>query len=50
VDGGSLYFESKVIVFGLPDGAIDLFGTSRLDPDEGALLVAYYPRSDALHR
>jgi hypothetical protein len=43
-DGKSIYFESQLVI-----GDFALFGSSRLDPDEGALLVAYCPRADKLH-
>ncbi len=43
VGSTSIYFESQLTV-----DAIDLFWSGRLDPDEGALLVAYYPHSNTL--
>jgi len=46
VNGMSLYFISHLIVLGNSDGAtIFIFRSSRLDPDEAALLVAYYPHA-----
>lgn len=48
-DATSLYFESHVIVISLEYSDIYLFESNRLDPDEGALLLAYYPRADTLH-
>ncbi len=41
----SIYFESQLVM----DENFDFFGSGRLDPDEGALLLAYYPRADKLH-
>lgn len=43
--GTSIYFESQLVI----DDNFDGFGTGRLNPDEGALLLAYYPRADKLH-
>ncbi len=45
VDGASIYFRSVYQA----DDAGNLFWSSLLDPDEGALLVTYYPRADTLH-
>ncbi len=43
--GTSIYFESQLAM----DENVDFFATGRLDPDEGALLLAYLPRADKLH-
>ena len=43
--GTSIYFESQLAM----DENVDFFATGRLDPDEGALLLEYYPRAGKLH-
>ncbi len=48
-DHAPIYFESQVVVIKLEYSDIDEFSSYRLDPDEGALLVASYLRSDPLH-
>jgi hypothetical protein len=42
VDGGDLYFASTLMDYG--EGG-DIFLNDRLDPDEGAMLVALYPQA-----
>ena len=45
VDGATAYFKSTLVNLG--DGAI--FFSTRLDPDEGAMLIALYPPAGAAH-
>lgn len=45
-DEVNLYFESTIVT---DEYGFD-YEATRLDPDEGALLVAYYPRADTLPR
>jgi hypothetical protein len=45
VDGATAYFKSTLV--NLADGAI--FSSTRLDPDEGAMLIALYPQAGTAH-
>jgi hypothetical protein len=46
-DNTTLYFGTSLIVILLEYSAIYQLVTERIDPDEGALLTAFYPQASA---
>ncbi len=45
VDGATTYFESRLVNY----GDFAFFSSTRLDPDEGAMLIALYPHAGTAH-